>query len=72
MAPWRTEVDGDEYLVLHYRFAINNPQARMWKDQDTYFAHINGINYVLGFTDRDGDVDSIIDAIEHKIHKDLQ
>ena len=72
MTPWRTEVDGDEYLVLHYRFAINNPNATLYKEQDTYFANINNIHYVLGFTERDGDVDLVIDAIEHKIHKDMR
>ena len=40
MTIMRTNVDGKDYLVLHYRFAINNPDATIRKSNDTYFADI--------------------------------
>lgn len=66
----RTEVDGTEYFVLHYRFAINNPNATISKRFDTYFAEIDDISYVLGFSKSDGDPVAIAHKLERKLHKE--
>lgn len=70
MTIMRTEVDGTEYSVLHYRFAINNPDATITKKHDAYFAEIGNITYVLGFSKSDGDPVAIAHKLERKLHKE--
>jgi hypothetical protein len=46
----RTEVDGKEYLVIHYKFAIHQPNAEIYiGNNGLYYAKINNIVYVLGY-----------------------
>ena len=70
MTIMRTNVDGKDYLVLHYRFAINNPDATIRKSNDTYFADIGNITYVLGISKSDRDPNVISNKLESKIHKE--
>lgn len=70
MTIMRTEVDGTEYMVLHYRFAINNPHAIITKHNNIYYAKIGEIKYILGFTKRDGSLANIANQLENSLHKE--
>ena len=67
MTIMRIEVDGKAYQILHYRFAINNPSATLTKIKDIYYADINGLRYVLGFTEHGESIESIARKLERKI-----
>ena len=46
----RTKVDGKECLVIHYKFAINQPNAEIYTGNNgIYYAKINNIVYALGY-----------------------
>ncbi len=67
MTIMRIDVDGKQYQVIHFKFAINNPQAKITKRNDVYLADFDGFVYALGFTARDGTPESIADKIEKRI-----
>ena len=69
MTVMQIEKDGEEYPVLHYRFAINNPNARIYRDDENYYVEINEIHYALGCMGLDGDMGIIGQLIENKILK---
>ena len=48
------EVDGRNHLVIHFKFAINQPTAHIYQKHNMYFARINGVEYVLGSIKSDG------------------
>jgi len=72
MTLMRIEIDGEEYPVLHYRFAINQKDADHYKiheeDNEIFFAIIGGITYVLGYTKADGTKQEVIQRILEKAY----
>tara|TARA_R110000824_G_scaffold324556_4_gene511522 strand:- start:164 stop:385 length:222 start_codon:yes stop_codon:yes gene_type:complete len=63
----RIEIDGVQHQILHFRFAINNPNAVIFKEDETYFAEISGMNYILGFMDSDGGAEKVSKIIQKHI-----
>tara|TARA_Y100001938_G_C7801315_1_gene287241 strand:+ start:165 stop:383 length:219 start_codon:yes stop_codon:yes gene_type:complete len=63
----RIDVDGKQYQVIHFRFAINNPRAKITKSDNVYLADFNGLVYALGSTARDGTPKHIANEIERAI-----
>jgi hypothetical protein len=61
------EIDGIEYPILHFKFAINNPKALVYMENDMYFADISGIKYALGSIESDGSGDEVCQQIGNKI-----
>lgn len=67
MTIMRIDVDGKQYQVIHFRFAINNPKAKIIKSNDVYLADFSGLVYALGFTKKDGPPKHIANEIEKAI-----
>ena len=59
----RIEIDGVQHQILHFRFAINNPNAVIFKEDETYFAEISGMNYM----DSDGGAEKVSKIIQKHI-----
>tara|TARA_R100001463_G_scaffold45515_1_gene93804 strand:+ start:966 stop:1181 length:216 start_codon:yes stop_codon:yes gene_type:complete len=63
----RIEIQGVRHLILHFKFAINNPDAKIYEEEGFYLAEINGVVYVLGWLDSDGTPDRVANTIKNKI-----
>ncbi len=68
MTIMQIERDGEEYTVIHYKFAISNPNARLYRKGDTYYAEIHGNHYGLGYSRIDGDPENVCKLIEESMY----
>ena len=67
MTIMQIEKDGKEYTVIHYKFAISNPNARLYKEEEIYYAEIEGNHYVLGYAWMDGNHQGVAEALDETI-----
>tara|TARA_R100001163_G_scaffold65244_2_gene61780 strand:+ start:6389 stop:6616 length:228 start_codon:yes stop_codon:yes gene_type:complete len=66
----RIELDGHQHLILHYKFAINNPNSKIYIKGNHFLADINGVVYVLGWLDsEDSKADSIRQRLQLRIRR---
>lgn len=66
----RIEIRGVRHLIIHYKFAINNPEAKIFTRDGHYLVSVNGAEYVLGWLDNeDGKSDRIVSLIEEAIKR---
>ena len=67
MTIMQIEVNGKEYPILHYKFAIFQPNVVIKKEHNTYFAEIDGIEYVLGASSINGNHAEIAKILDNEL-----